>query len=208
MRHRHTGFFLAVISLVAVGMVSACGGSDATTAPAAATTQPEKDGDMPTNGTKKDLVVTRVIDAPVERVWRAWIEPEHVKQWWGPNGFTTPVARMDVRVGGVSLVAMRSPQGQDIYTTWEYREIQPMRRLEFVLNFADQDGRRIDPTAAGLSAEAPQDVRHVITFTGISDARTEMTVTEFGYTSDKELDVSKAGLEQSLDKLATSLVEP
>ena len=45
----------------------------------------------------RDLVVTRVIDAPVEQVWKAWTDPELVKQWWGPDGFTCPLARIDFR---------------------------------------------------------------------------------------------------------------
>jgi len=63
-----------------------------------------------------DLAVTRVLDAPVEEAWRAWTEPERVRRWWGPTGFTSPSADMDVRVGGTSLVCMRAPAeygGQD-----------------------------------------------------------------------------------------------
>jgi uncharacterized protein YndB with AHSA1/START domain len=53
---------------------------------------------------KQDLVFTRLFDAPIEEVWKAWSDPEYVKQWWGPNGFTAPLARMDFRQGGTSLV--------------------------------------------------------------------------------------------------------
>jgi uncharacterized protein YndB with AHSA1/START domain len=68
--------------------------------------------------TRHDLIITRVIDAPVERVWKAWTDPDQVMRWWGPTGFTAPVASMEVREGGTSLVAMRSPEGQDLYNTW------------------------------------------------------------------------------------------
>ena len=157
------------------------------------------------NIAKKDLVVTRVFDVPVERVWQAWTDPEQVMRWWGPEGFTSPVARMDVREGGTSLVAMRSPDGQDIYTAWTYRTIVPMQRLEFILNFTDKDGKKVDPATIGLPADLQKEVRHVITFKAVGDTRTEMTVTEKGYTSDQVLEMSKAGLEQSLDKMAESL---
>jgi len=72
------------------------------------------------NGKKQNLVFTRVFDASVERVWKAWTDPEHVKGWWGPGGFTCPVARMDFHEGGKSLVCMRAPMefgGQDMYST-------------------------------------------------------------------------------------------
>jgi uncharacterized protein YndB with AHSA1/START domain len=122
----------------------------------------------------------------------------------GAGGFTSPVAIMDVREEGTSLVCMRSPQGQDLYNTWEYREVVPMRRLEFILNFADENGNRVDPAALGLPPEVPQDVRHVITFESAGDNRTTMTVTEFGYTSDQIFDISKAGLQQCLDKMTAA----
>jgi uncharacterized protein YndB with AHSA1/START domain len=162
---------------------------------------------MAVEPTKRDLVVARTFDAPVERVWNAWTDGEQVKRWWGPEGFTSPVARMDVREGGVSLVCMRSPQGQDMYNTWAYRRIEPMRRLEFVLDWADQDGARIDPTTMGLPPDMPRDVRHVITFTAVGDNQTEMTVTEYGYASEFMMDLSRAGLEQCLDKMAASFAD-
>jgi uncharacterized protein YndB with AHSA1/START domain len=157
----------------------------------------------------KNVVVTRVFDAPVEKVWKAWTDSEQVMRWWGPSGFTCPVANIDFREGGTSLVCMRAPAdfgGQDFYNTWAYRKIAPMEMIEFVNNFADKDGKRITPADAGLPAEIPQDVRHVITFKAIGDTKTEMTVTEFGYTSDEIHDLSKAGLEQCIDKMAASLV--
>jgi uncharacterized protein YndB with AHSA1/START domain len=159
---------------------------------------------------KKDLVVTRVFDAPVAQVWNAWTDSEQVMRWWGPLGFTSPLARMDVREGGTSLVCMRASKefgGQDYYNTWTYRRIVPMQMLEFVNNFANKDGKRITPAEAGLPPAIPQDVRHVITFKAVGDNKTEMTITEFGYTSDEIYDLSKAGLEQCLDKMAASFVK-
>lgn len=156
---------------------------------------------------KRDLVVTRVFDAPVELVWNAWIDPEHVKRWWGPTGFISPLARMDVREGGTSLVCMRTPDGQDLYNTWTYRKIVPLHLLEFIQNFADEEGRKLDPAAMGLPPDAPQDVRHVVTFKATGHNKTEMTVTEYGYTSDEILEISRAGLEQCLDKMAASFAE-
>jgi uncharacterized protein YndB with AHSA1/START domain len=51
--------------------------------------------------------------------------PEQVRRWWGPTGFTCPLARMEVREGGTSLVAMPSPEGQDLSSTWVYRSVVP-----------------------------------------------------------------------------------
>lgn len=168
----------------------------------ASTIQP-KEPSMPETALK-DLAVTRVFDAPVEQVWSAWTESEHVRKWWGPSGFTSPVARMDVREGGTSLVAMRSPEGRDMYNTWRYLEVLPWQRLEFIVNFADSNGDTIDPAALGLPPGIPRDVRHVITFRALDGGRTEMTVNEYGYANDEVVQISKAGLESSLDKMAAS----
>jgi uncharacterized protein YndB with AHSA1/START domain len=155
----------------------------------------------------KNVFVTRVFDAPVEEVWSAWVEPERVKQWWGPTGFTAPVAAMDFREGGTSLVCMRAPKeygGQDMYNTWTYQRIVPMESIEFIQRFADKDGNQIDPAFIGLPPDIPRDVRHVVTFTAVGVKRTEMTVTEYGYHSDEIVNVSKTGMEQCLDKMAAS----
>lgn len=165
---------------------------------------------MSTEAQKRDLVVTRTFDAPVGQVWKAWTDPESVMQWWGPTGFTSPLANMDVREGGTSLVCMRAPKelgGQDMYNTWTYQKIVPNERLEFILNFADKDGNKVDPAAMGMPPGIPKDVRHVITFNDLGDNKTEMTVTEYGYTSEQVVDLSKAGLEQSLDKMAASFAK-
>ena len=82
---------------------------------------------------QKDVVLTRVFDAPLEEVWRAWLDPAYVRQWWGPSGFTCPLAEMDFREGGTSLVCMRAPQeygGQELYNTWTYTRILPYKRIE------------------------------------------------------------------------------
>jgi uncharacterized protein YndB with AHSA1/START domain len=64
-------------------------------------------------------------------------------RWWGPDDFTSPVAMIDFREGGTSLVCMRSPEGKDFYNTWN-RKILPMELMEFIQNFADKDGKKAD----------------------------------------------------------------
>ena len=90
-----------------------------------------------------DMTVIRRFDAPRERVWRAWSDPDEVMRWWGPQGFTSPMCRMDFREGGTTLVCMRSDQGFELFNTWTYRSIVPLERIEFVQGFADRDGNRL-----------------------------------------------------------------
>jgi uncharacterized protein YndB with AHSA1/START domain len=157
-----------------------------------------------------DVVITRVLDARIGEVWKAWSEPKFVRRWWGPTGFTSPSAEMDFRVGGASLVCMRAPEeygGQDTYHTWTYTRIDPHERIEFVSNFADKDGTHLDPTAMGMPPGVPHDVPHVVTFEAAGEGGTEMTVTEYGYTTEQAHDLSKAGMEQCLDKMAAIFAE-
>jgi uncharacterized protein YndB with AHSA1/START domain len=88
------------------------------------------------------------------------------------------------------------------YHTWTYTRIDPHERIEFVSNFADADGTHLDPAAMGMPPGVPHDVVHVITFKPTGDGRTEMTVAEYGYTTERARDLSKAGMEQCLDKMA------
>jgi uncharacterized protein YndB with AHSA1/START domain len=159
----------------------------------------------------RDVQVTRVFDAPVERVWAAWRDGEEVKRWFSPTGFTTPTARMDFRVGGTSLVSMKAPPeygGGETFMTWSYRAIEPHQRIEFVLRFADAGGAPVEPASLGMPPGIPPSVRHVITFAPAAGGGTAMTITEYGYTTDAAHDMSKAGLLQALDKLDASLRPP
>jgi len=92
---------------------------------------------------KEDLVVTRIIDAPIELVWKSWTDPEHVMKWWGPKYYTSPSCKIDLREGGKYVFCMRAPQeqgGQDSYTAGIFKKILPMELLEFTQGMADQDG--------------------------------------------------------------------
>jgi uncharacterized protein YndB with AHSA1/START domain len=87
--------------------------------------------------------IERIFDAPVEIVWQMWTQPEHFKNWYGPNGATVPVAEMDVRVGGRHLfcMEMQRPDGSmKIWTTGEYTEVVPNKRLVYTETMADEAG--------------------------------------------------------------------
>lgn len=160
---------------------------------------------MTENSQTHNVVVIRVFDTPVQHVWKAWSDPDYVMQWWGPTGFTCPLALMDFREGGTSLVCMRAPQeygGQDLYNTWTYGKIDTHYRIEFVQHFTDYDGVQLEPAQIGIPPGVPKEVRHIISFKKLDGDRTEMTVTEYGYTSEQARDLSKLGMEQCLDKMA------
>ena len=115
------------------------------------------------------------------------------------------MCRMDFREGGTTLVCMRSDEGGTLYNTWTYRSIEPMDRIEFVQGFADEDGNRVAPAELGLPPGIPDEVRHVVSLRALDDTTTELTVHEYGYPDATIVEISRAGMEQVLDKMVTSV---
>jgi uncharacterized protein YndB with AHSA1/START domain len=89
---------------------------------------------------ERELVITRVIDAPRGLVFKTWTQPEHIARWWGPRGFTTIHCEMDVRVGGAYRFGMRSPQGTEHWKRGVYREIVEPDRVVFTFAWENADG--------------------------------------------------------------------
>jgi uncharacterized protein YndB with AHSA1/START domain len=85
----------------------------------------------PAAATDRELVLTRIIDAPREKLFRAWTDPELLKQWFAPLPYTTPIAELDVRPGGANLIVMRGPDGNDIPNRGVYLEVVANERLVF-----------------------------------------------------------------------------
>ena len=77
----------------------------------------------------RDLLISRLIAAPPERVYAAWTQPDLLKQWFAPLPVTTPVVELDVRPGGSSLIVMRLPDGTELPNRGVYLEVVPNRRL-------------------------------------------------------------------------------
>ena len=81
--------------------------------------------------TNRDLVLTRLIDAPREKLYRAWTEPALLTQWFAPKPWSTPRAEMDLRVGGGSTVVMADENGTEYPNKGQYLEIVPNEKLVF-----------------------------------------------------------------------------
>ncbi|MGB3335664.1 MAG: SRPBCC domain-containing protein [Devosia sp.] len=152
-----------------------------------------------------DLTVTRIIEAPAERVWAALTDADSIRQWWGPAGFTAPKVVADVTVGGSTLVCMTAPGFPLMCNSWTYTEIVANERLAFDQGWADESGKAIDPAGLGLPADIPAIVPHILAVKALPDGSTELSWSEFGYGSAETVAMSKMGLESVLDKLVASL---
>ncbi|MDB5103650.1 MAG: Activator of Hsp90 ATPase 1 family protein [Fibrobacteres bacterium] len=163
---------------------------------------------MSANPEKRDLVFTRVFDAPVEDVWKLWTEPKFVMRWWGPDRFTCPSAKMDFREGGTAHVSMQSKEWGESFSIWQYRKIVPLERIEFIHNLADKDGNKVDPKSVGMPPDFPQDLPYVVAFKRLGKDKTEMSVTEYGWTVGQMMTLAKMGMEQSIEKMVKALAGP
>jgi uncharacterized protein YndB with AHSA1/START domain len=90
---------------------------------------------------ERELVITRVFDAPRHVVFQAWTEPGRVARWWGPQGFVTTYCDMDIRPGGAFRVCMRSPEGVERWKQGVYREVVEPERLVFTFAWEDAEGK-------------------------------------------------------------------
>lgn len=79
--------------------------------------------------TDREITSTRTFNAPRELVWKMWTEPEHIVKWWGPNGFTTTIHKMDVQPGGEWNFIMHGPDGTDYLNKCTYIEVAPPKLL-------------------------------------------------------------------------------
>ena len=79
----------------------------------------------------RELVLTRTLNAPVELVWEVWTNPEHIKNWWGPNGFTNTISKMEVKPGGEWNLIMHGPDGTDYKNKSVFKEIIKHKKLVY-----------------------------------------------------------------------------
>ncbi len=79
----------------------------------------------------REVVITRVLDAPRELVFKAWTDPKMVQQWWGPTGFTNPVCEVDGRLGGHIRIHMRAPTGETHPMKGVFTEFAPPEKIVF-----------------------------------------------------------------------------
>jgi uncharacterized protein YndB with AHSA1/START domain len=110
--------------------------------------------------TDNAFVISRSFDAPLELVFRAWSEPEHLAQWWGPQGFAWVSGAFDFRPGGVFHYCMKAPNGSEMWGKFVYREIAPPKRIVFVNSFSDESGGTV---RAPFAPDWPLEVLNVLT---------------------------------------------
>ena len=149
--------------------------------------------------TEDAVVIERTFDAPIDLIWQMWTQPEHFQKWYGPKGFTVPVADMDMRVGGKRLICMASPDGSmTMWTTGEYTEIVPNKRLVYTESPADENGNVVSPSDMGMPDGYPATTEVTVLLEDLG-GRTKMVMTHAGVPAGSG---ANEGWEQAFDKLA------
>lgn len=97
-------------------------------------------------------------------MFRAWSDPEHLARWFAPHGCTLRMIHVDVRPGGTFHFCIRSPHGHECWTVGVYHEVVAPERLVYSIAIADEQGRRMAPTAMGMDPEWPAETLVSVTF--------------------------------------------
>jgi uncharacterized protein YndB with AHSA1/START domain len=153
---------------------------------------------------KAAVVIERIFDAPVELIWQMWTDAEHFKAWYGPDGATIPIAKMDVRVGGTRLVCMemQTPNGpMQMWFAGEYLDVVENTRLVYTESMSDENGNVAMPSELGMPEGHPMTTEVRV---DLEDAggRTRMVMTHAGIPADSP---GATGWAMAFDKLAAAI---
>ena len=161
-----------------------------------------------TSTSRREVIITCIIDAPREKVWKAWTNPEQVKKWWGPQNFPAPHISIDFRVGGKFVYCMRGagPDGvtRDFWNTGKHLEIVAMEKILSTMSFADEQGNPVPASHYGLPGEWPSEIMITVTLEDVKGGKTNVSVREAGIPG-VMTEMAGLGWEQSLNKLAESV---
>lgn len=155
------------------------------------------------------FVITRVVDAPRSRVWKAWTDAKELKKWWGPKGFEVVSTKVDLKPGGIFHYLLRSPNGQEMWGKFVYREIAPMKKIVFTSSFSNEAG---GVERAPFAANFPLEVLNRVEFSE-RDGKTalRLTGTPFDASDDERaffrsmFPSMQQGFKGTLDQLETYL---
>lgn len=151
------------------------------------------------------LVLMRSFSPAPARIFQAWSNPEELTKWWGPQGFTVPLCKIDFRVGGEYHFCMRSPEGADFWSKGIFIEIVPGRKIVATDSFSDAAGNIILASSVGLPGEWPSTLLIDASFDD-NNGGTLFTLRHKGLPGEM-LESCRSGWNESLDKLQSFLID-
>lgn len=142
-----------------------------------------------------NFVITRTVNAPSELVFKVFTKPEHLKNWWGNKGFKMNVTKLDhLRPGGLFHFSQKTPNGQEMWNKFVYREVEEPEKLEFINSFSDEEGNTI---RAPFHPTYPLEILNTLSFTE-KEGKTTITMRIGPLSATKEeLKTFEGGLESA-----------
>ena len=156
--------------------------------------EPQREIAMTSPNTNHDLVLTRVMDVPREKLFRAWTEADLLKQWFAPLPYTTPHAEIDARPGGASYIVMRSPDGQDLPNRGVFLEVVKNEKVVFTDAFTKAWEPSAKPFFTGI-----------VTFEDLGGGKTKYTAVARHWTAEDRETHEKMGFHEGWGQCADQL---
>ncbi|HKR07015.1 MAG TPA: SRPBCC domain-containing protein [Bacteroidia bacterium] len=141
------------------------------------------------NITNRELRITKMLNAPVELVWEVWTKPEHIANWWGPNGFTSTIHTMDVAEGGEWRLTMHGPDGKNYPNRSVFVEIVQRKKIVF---------RHFNPNYIATIVFVPKEKETLMEWTGLFETAELFETVVKVFKADE-------GLNQNVEKLENYL---
>lgn len=139
--------------------------------------------------TGRELVLTRLFDAPRELVFRCWTEPGDLAKWFGPAGFTAPSVTVNATEGGAWRTCIRNAEsGEEYWASGVYLEVVPPQRLVFSFRWDPREGQPLEDTLV------------TVTLADL-DGKTEMTFQQSGFLTDASRDGHEEGWRETFEDL-------
>ena len=152
---------------------------------------------------QNDIVIHRVFNIPVSKVWQALTVPEYLKKWYGPEGFTCPYSTIEAKKGGKYLNCMRGADGKEYWSTGVVKEFVPEKKLVITDSFSDSKGNIVPASEYNMPGEWPREL--LITFElEEADGATKFKLLHEGVPEEMHDECTK-GWNESLDKLERNI---
>lgn len=141
------------------------------------------------NTENRELRIQKIIDAPVEKVWEAWTNPEHLVSWWAPNGFTTTIHKMNVAEGEEWLMTLQGPDGKNYPNKSIFRKVIPFKKIVY---------EHFNPSFIATAVFEPKDNKTLMELALLFDTTELFEIVVKTFKADE-------GLKQNVEKLENYL---
>jgi uncharacterized protein YndB with AHSA1/START domain len=153
----------------------------------------------------QQVLITRVLNAPRELVFKAWTSRQNLERWYSPQGCEIKFKKMDFRPGGEFHSCIRTPEGHECWCRGVYEQIVAPERIVFSMAVSDQNGNLLEPTEAGMDADWPKETLVTVTFAEIGTDQTLLTLRQTVLESIAKRTGAYPSWLQMLDRLAGEL---